>query len=216
MTYNNNQRSPVIELAPELLSIPFRVQTDWHVITGAPCSGKTTLIKLLSEKGFQIIPEVGRMYVEREIARGRTLYEIRANTFVFNNIVKDMQLEIEHGLQPANICFLDRAFPDSLAYFQLAGMNPNVILPECFRHRYASVFVLDRFPVQKDAARSEDDISADFLDQWLTRDYNALGYEAVRVPVLPPEERLMFIIERLSGYKTRKQPDDDLPCSSPG
>ncbi len=55
-------------------------------------------------------------------------------------------------------------------------MNPNVILPECFRHRYASVFVLDRFPVQKDAARSEDDISADFLDQWLTRDYNALGF----------------------------------------
>ena len=87
MTYNNSQRSPVIELAPELLSIPFRVQTDWHVITGAPCSGKKTLIKLLAEKGFQIIPEVGRMCVEREIAGGRTLYEIRADTFVFNNIV---------------------------------------------------------------------------------------------------------------------------------
>jgi len=31
------------ELDPDLVSTPFRVQTDWHVITGAPSSGKSTL-----------------------------------------------------------------------------------------------------------------------------------------------------------------------------
>ncbi len=41
------------ELDPDLLSTPFRVQTNWHVITGAACSGKTTLIDLLADKGFQ-------------------------------------------------------------------------------------------------------------------------------------------------------------------
>lgn len=202
MINNSKQRSQVVALEPELLSIPYRVQTNWHVITGAPCSGKTTLIKLLAEKGFQIVPEVGRKYVESEIGKGRTLDEIRSDPFVFNMIIKELQFETERKLRPLDVYFLDRAFPDSLAYFQLAGMNPNVVLLECFHHRYASVFVLDRFLVQKDGARTEDDFSADFLDQWLPRDYNSLGYKVVRVPVLPPQERLIFVINRISGYST--------------
>jgi predicted ATPase len=32
----------------------------------------------------------------------------------------------------------------------------------------------------------------------MSRDYSALGYNIVRVPVLPPEERLAFVLERLS------------------
>ena len=39
-----------IELDPDLLSTPFGVQTNWHVITGAAGSGKTTLIDLLADK----------------------------------------------------------------------------------------------------------------------------------------------------------------------
>ena len=34
----------ITELDPDLLSTPFDVQTNWHVITGAACCGKTTLI----------------------------------------------------------------------------------------------------------------------------------------------------------------------------
>jgi predicted ATPase len=56
----------ITELDPDLLSTPFRVQTNWHVITGAACSGKTTLIDQLAEKGFRTLPEIGRVYVERD------------------------------------------------------------------------------------------------------------------------------------------------------
>ncbi len=41
------------QLDPDLLSTPFGVQTNWHVITGAACSGKITLINLLTDKGFR-------------------------------------------------------------------------------------------------------------------------------------------------------------------
>ena len=34
--------------------------------------------------------------------------------------------------------------------------------------------------------------------EWITRDYSALGYSVVRVPVLGPEEWLAFVLERLS------------------
>jgi predicted ATPase len=36
------------------------------------------------------------------------------------------------------------------------------------------------------------------LDEWLARDYRALGYRVARVPALAPEERLRFVLERLS------------------
>jgi hypothetical protein len=32
-----------MKLDPQRLSAPFKYKTNWHVITGAPCSGKTTL-----------------------------------------------------------------------------------------------------------------------------------------------------------------------------
>jgi predicted ATPase len=186
------------ELDPDLLSMPFGVQTNWHVITGAPCCGKTTLIEQLADQGFRMVPETGRAYIEREMARGRTIDEIRESEAAFARVIKDMQLAIERGLPANEVVFLDRALPDALAYFRAVGLNPNQILSDCFRYRYASVFVLDRLGLQQNGVRTEDDVTAGFLDEWLALDYSALGYSVARVPVLLPEERLSFVLERLS------------------
>ena len=96
------------ELDLDLLSTPFKIQTNWHVITGASCSGKTTLLDQLADKGFQ------------------------------------------------------------------------------------------RLPYQQDGVRAGDDATAAYFESWTSRDYSALGYNVIRVPVLSPEERLAFILERLS------------------
>jgi predicted ATPase len=64
--------------------------------------------------------------------------------------------------------------------------------------RYASVFILDQLPLELDGARIEDDDFTVLLDEALVRDYSALGYHVVSVPVLSPQERLEFVLERLS------------------
>ena len=47
--------------------------------------------------------------------------------------------------------------------------------------------------------RMETDVDiVDLLSKWHGRDYSALGYNVIRVPVLPPQERLAFVLERLS------------------
>ena len=181
-----------------LLSTPFRIQTKWHVITGASSSGKTTLIDLLTTKGFQTVPEAGRQYFEREFAKGRMIDEIRKDRATMTCQIYEMWVKQESGLRDAEALFLDRGLPDSLAFYRFAGLNPNEILPDCFQHRYASVFILNRLPYQQDGIRGGDDASAAYFDSWMERDYNALGYNVVRVPVLPPEERLAFIIDGLS------------------
>jgi predicted ATPase len=186
------------ELDPDLLSTPFRVQTNWHVITGTVSSGKSTLIDQLADRGFQTVPETGRQYVEKEMAKGRTINEIRENMAAISIAIKDMQLEIEHGLRANDVLFLDRAVPGSLAWYRAFGLNPNEILLECFHHRYASVFILDPLPFQENGARDGDADKIGHLDEWLARDYSALGYSVVRVPVLSLQERLAFVLERLS------------------
>jgi predicted ATPase len=186
------------ELDPGLLATPFGVQTNWHVITGGACCGKTTLIGLLADRGFQTVPEAARQLMEKEKARGRTIEEIFEDGAAFERVLKDFQQEIEHRLCATDVVFLDRALPDCLAFFRFFGLDPNEILAECLHHRYASVFVLDLLPLQLDGARIEDDTFTVVLDELLVRDYDALGYHVVRVPVLSLEERLEFVLERLS------------------
>jgi predicted ATPase len=185
------------ELEPDLLSTPFRTQTNWHVITGAACSGKTTIIDLLAGRGFKTVPEAARQYFDREIAKGRTIEEIREDQAALTIQVYEIMLKQEGELRPSEVSFLDRALPDAPAFYRYAGMNPNDILSDCFQYRYASVFLLKRLRYQRDGVRVADDATAAYFEKWTLRDYLALGYNVVSVPVLPPDERLAFILERL-------------------
>jgi len=45
-------------------------KTNWCVITGAPSSGKTTLINALSIKGYRTEPEVARAHILYLLAKG--------------------------------------------------------------------------------------------------------------------------------------------------
>ena len=186
------------ELDPALLSTPFRVQTNWQVITGAPCCGKTTLVDQLAARGFQTIPETARLYIDREMAKGRTLPELRANRDALQRGIVELQVRIEGSLRATDVAFLDRGVPDCLAWNRALGLDLNEILRECFHHRYASVFILDPLPFREDGTRDEDGAKADYLDEWLARDYSALGYQIVRVPAISIQERIEFVLERLS------------------
>jgi predicted ATPase len=186
------------ELDPGLLATPFRVHTNWLVIAGGPCCGKTTLIRQLARQGFRTVPEVARDYIQREVAGGHTPHPIRTDGATLQRRIKDLQLSVEGGLPANEVLFLDGGVPSSLAWYRAFGLDPNEMLPECFHHRYASVFALAPLPFRSDDERAEEVAGiAHYLDEWQIRDYGALGYSVVRVPVLPPEERLTFVLERM-------------------
>lgn len=185
------------ELNPQLLSSSINIKTKWHVITGAPCSGKTTLVDLFAGMGFKTVPEAGRTYVESQLAKGLALEDIRQDQAEFTGQIYSLMLSNERELEPGEVCFLDRALPDAPAFYRYAGMDPNSVLPDFFQFCYASVFVLDRLPYELDGVRNSDDPAAEYLDIWIERDYTSIGYAVIRVPVLPPQERLEFILERL-------------------
>lgn len=190
------------ELDPDLLTTPFEIQTNWHAITGAARTGKTTLIDQLSEKGFQTVPEIARQVFEEETARGRTIDDVCQDGVSLERHMAEEQIRIEHELAVAEVIFLDRALPDCLTFYRVFGINSNELLPECFHHRYASVFILDRLPFHREKMLGpEDEATSYFLDKWLSRDYRALGYNVERVPVMPSEARLEFVLKSLAECK---------------
>jgi predicted ATPase len=191
------------ELNTDLLSTPFKVQTNWHIISGASSSGKTTLINLLKAKGFKTVPEPARQYLQQGVAAGHSIAEQQRDLRSLNRRIMAYTLKIELELPVEERLFCDRGFPDCLSYCRLVGLDPNEFLPACFHRHYASVFILDRLPFHHDGVRYEDDALADFLHQWTIKDYLALGYEVVKVPVMPPEARLSYIFEKLveQGYR---------------
>ena len=186
-------------LNPDLLSIPYKIQTNWHVIMGAPSCGKTTLINLLSERGYRTVPETARLWIEDQVNQGNTIESIFADPQKLQRIIEAKQLEIEQNMDPESTFFLDSAVPGSLAWFRVFGMDPNEILLDCFQHRYASVFILEKLPYHLNGLRIGDEVLPSFIDEWHSRDFHSLGYQVVRVPVLPPEERLDFVLDNINS-----------------
>jgi predicted ATPase len=180
------------------------------VITGAPSCGKTTVIDLLEDRGFPTVEECARRFLEREITSGRSIDEIHDHGVVLQQQMLEVKLGVEASLDPDHLLFLDTAVTGSIAWYRLFGLDPNEAARHCFRHRYASVFVLDPLPLTADGLRFEDDTFTDFLDEWIERDYIALGYTPTRVPTLAPEDRLRYILDRVpqhpSSIRRRRTP----------
>jgi len=172
------------------------LHTNWHVLTGAPCAGKTTLIEMLAGRGYRVVHEVARAYIDGQLSQGRTLAQIKADPAAFERTILLEKVRGEKALPPEELIFLDRAVPDSIAYYRFEGLDPDEPLSYSRSMRYKTIFLLDRLLFQKDAVRSESEKAADLLDALIAQAYAGLGYEPVRVPVLPVDQRLDFILQR--------------------
>ena len=172
--------------------------TNWYVITGGPSSGKTTTVNLLKERGYITTMEHARHYLDTQRLKGKTVEEKRKNQNEFQMGVLKMQMEQESQISPDILVFLDRAIPDTLAYYQFLNLtiveNLLAIMRTVF---YKKIFILDSLPLMKDYARTEDAAAQKKIHALLVTTYKSLGFPIVEVPVLPPNERVDFILKNL-------------------
>lgn len=175
-----------------------RKKTNWYVITGGPGSGKTTTVNLLRDRGYATTIEHARHYLDTQRIIGRTVGEVRKNQLEFQLRVLGMQIEQENSLNPDDVVFLDRAIPDSLGYYRFLNLPPDKklvdILTKIF---YKKIFILDRLPLVNDYARTEDEAAQKTIHELLIEVYESLSFPVVHVPVLPPTERVDFILNNL-------------------
>jgi predicted ATPase len=169
-------------------------QTNWHIITGAPCSGKTTVVKKIEQRGFRVVHEVARAYIDRQLGKGLRLDQIKADRQQFERHILHAKIRIEDALPKTEPVFLDRGVPDSIAYYNLEGLDPAEPLKHSRRIRYRRIFFFERFDFLKDGVRFEDQITAARLNDLLLEAYGKIGYDIIMVPVMPVEARTDLVL----------------------
>ena len=175
-----------------------KAPNPWYVITGAPCSGKTSVIDELAKKGYETVPEAARAYIEEELSKGRSLMQLKKNKSVFERHILHLKKATEVSLPSDKIIFFDRAIPDSIAYYKLAGLDPSEAIALSKNTFYRKVFLLDRLQFKRDRVRAEDDMIADKLEALLAKCYCELGYSVIRVPVTSVKNRAETILKEVT------------------
>jgi predicted ATPase len=172
-------------------------KTNWYVITGAPCSGKTSVISAIEQLGYRVVHETARAYINEELSKGRTLDEIKADMYIFESSIFYKKIKMEASLPKKAVIFLDRAIPDSIAYFKFARLDPKEPEKKSAEIRYRKIFLFDRLPIKHDEVRNENEDDSILIDRLIEETYVNLGYEIMRVPVLPVARRVDFILENM-------------------
>lgn len=171
---------------------------NWYVITGAPCSGKTTVLNSLKEMGYEVIGEVARTYIDKLIAEGLTIEDIRKDETRFQNDVLDQKYKLEEYIDKDKLVFFDRGIPDSYAYFKFLGIKDEELLKKSLVNNYKKVFILKPCPYKKDYARTESEEDQIKLHELIQEAYKISGAEIINVPIFETKkDRVDFVLNNL-------------------
>lgn len=175
--------------------------TKKYVITGGPCTGKSTLIKALSKKNYTTIPEVASLLIDEALIKH--LEHPAKNRSDFQNKIIDKQLELESHTK--SIVFLDRGLPDGMVYYKLDKIEiPEKLTCEAKNNQYSAIFILDFIKnengeifYEKTTSRTEILETAQKLQLLLHETYNELGYLLISVPSMSVQSRAEFILNKI-------------------
>ena len=173
-------------------------------ITGAPHSGKSTLVRELDRLGYSTCPETALAVIEElDRALGREgQVRFRTERFLeFQRLVLDRQVEQEQSIGPdVGPVFLDRGRLDVVAFARWRGLRlPSDLEEAAAAASYQRVFLLD-IVLPYDPAltgRTTTLEGAEAIQECLLEVYSEAGYDVTRVRLARVELRLAALLGEL-------------------
>lgn len=175
------------------------MQTNWHVITGGPGTGKTVLIDLLTRRGYNTVPEAAKEIIDEGLAQGQTIPEIRGDEHAWQAKILERILANEAAIAPEQLTFFDRGAQDGLAHLRYYKLTPRDEWNDIkYNNPYKVVFLLEPLrDVAKDYHRLEDIEFTKKITGMMRDAYQKAGAEPIMIPALSPEDRLALIFKHL-------------------
>ncbi len=184
----------------QLLSNGTTIKTNWYVISGPPCAGKSTVIKSLQAKGYHTNADLSRCYFEEQLKAGREMNVLRSSGNVLHREIFEKMLHNAHTLSSNQLIFHDYALPDNIAFREADGLPEDPeLMQACNLYRYRAIFILDPLPFENDQSRLEDEQYQQLIYKKLKTVYPRLGYEPINIPVMSVEERCSLILSHINA-----------------
>jgi len=166
------------------------------VITGGPSVGKTTIISLLSARGFRVVDE----FATQIINEGKFLPWVDRASFQAEVLRRQVQAESAIRNYPGPI-FLDRGLFDGEAYY----IYDKLEIPSAFSRldasHYSIAFLIEELPFfEQNHVRRENLEFTKELSIVLESCYRRRNVEVVRVPAMPPQERVDFVVSEFEKH----------------
>lgn len=168
-----------------------------YIITGAPGTGKTTLIDALRNNNFYCFEEVSRRIIisEQQTNGNKTPWE---DVVGFTDLVYEKTIE-ELKIPTPKTTFVDRGLPDNIAYLKLQNqIIDNQFLDFNYKQYYnTTVFILSPWKkiYVKDPQRLQSFEQTKKLHTLLLQTYKDLGFSIHFLPNSTLLERKQLIID---------------------
>lgn len=178
------------------------MKTARIIITGGPCTGKSSLIKALHKKGYRSYLEVARAEIKRQLQKGTNLVpwdDVQG----FSHQVMEGQLRQYHSALPGTLNFYDRGVPDLLAYLRKSAIHDAIIEQQARELQYyPTLFIAPPWQdiYAQDNERRESLAEMMDIHHHLLMVYQDLHYQVLELPKASVQERLDFIFKHLSVH----------------
>lgn len=171
----------------------------YFIITGAPSSGKSSVLNGLRKAGFNCYGEIARDVIRENIEQEVNVFPW-VNMEQFSDMVYDRMTEL-YGSVSDELCFFDRSVVDLIGYMQFANEEAPTKYAELankinFSKRVFIMPVWENIFVNDDERKESLD-EAMKIDQSLREAYINLGFELIDVPIGRVEERVDFILSKI-------------------
>ncbi len=168
------------------------------IITGAPGTGKSSIIQELRDQGNHVFDEVAREVIKKESELGSN-HLPWLDLGNFSKKVVSGQIEQFH--QNKDLSFYDRGIPDVVAYMTYGNLPLFEELENAIKDfkYFDKVFITPPWSdiYINDPERKESFEDASKIHDYLIEAYTSLKYQIIEIPKVEVNQRVKFIFDNL-------------------